>query len=147
MEIGRILVPVDFSEYSEKALSWAVTMAEQWRSHLYLCHVIPQPSYPHMLAGADLVEFEAKLRGTAETQLRDLKSKQQSHGVPIDIRVVIGEPFNDICRVAEEEQIDLIVMGTHGRTGLRHALLGSVAERVVRHSPCPVLVVGKEAAS
>jgi nucleotide-binding universal stress UspA family protein len=147
MDISRILVPIDFSEYSEKALNWAVTMAEQWRSRLYLCHVIPQPSYPHMLAGADLVEFETKLRSTAETQLHDLKNKQQSHGVPIDLRVVIGEPFHDICRVAEEEQIDLIVMGTHGRTGLRHALLGSVAERVVRHSPCPVLVVGKEPAS
>jgi nucleotide-binding universal stress UspA family protein len=147
MDIGRILVPIDFSEYSEKALNWALTMAEQWRSHLYLCHVIPQPSYPSMLAGADLVEFETQLRSTAETQLHDLKSKQQSHGVPIDIRVVIGEPFHDICRVAEEERIDLIVMGTHGRTGVRHALLGSVAERVVRYAPCPVLVVGKKAAS
>jgi universal stress protein A len=147
MDIGRILVPSDFSEYSEKALNWAVTIAEQWRSHLYLCHIIPQPSYPHLLAGADLVEFETQLRGAAETQLHDLKSKQQSRGVQIDLRVVLGEPFHDICRIAEEEQIDLIVMGTHGRTGIRHALLGSVAERVMRHSPCPVLVVGKEAAS
>lgn len=147
MDIGRILVPIDFSEYSEKALNWAITIAEQWGSHLYLCHVIPQPSYPHLLAGADLVEFETKLRGTAETQLHDLMNTQQSHNVPIDLRVVMGEPFHDICRVAEEERIDLVVMGTHGRTGLRHAVLGSVAERVVRHSPCPVLVVGKEAAA
>jgi nucleotide-binding universal stress UspA family protein len=147
MDIGRILVPIDFSEYSEKALNWAVTVAEQWRSHLYLCHVIPQPIYPSLFVGADIVEFETKLRSTAETQLQDLKSKQQSHGISIDIRVVIGEPFHDICRIAEEEGIDLIVMGTHGRTGVRHALLGSVAERVVRYSPCPVLVVGKKAAS
>jgi len=147
MEIKRILVPVDFSDYSEKALNWASTMAEQWNSHVYLCHIIPEPNYPTMLGGADLVKFESELQSTAETQLQDLVDKLQAKNIQTTIRVSLGEPFNDICRIAEEEQIDLIVMGTHGRTGLRHALLGSVAERVVRHAPCPVLVVGKEAAA
>jgi universal stress protein A len=63
----------------------------------------------------------------------------------IDTKVIIGEPFGDICHVTEEEKVDLLVMGSHGRTGMSHVLLGSVAERVVRHAPCPVLVVGKKA--
>lgn len=147
MDIGCILVPIDFSDYSNRAINWAMTMAEQWGSHVYLCHIIPQPSYPSMLAGTDLIEFETKLRTTAETQLQDIITTLQGHKTPIEMRVSLGEPFHDICRIAEEEQIDVIVMGTHGRTGVRHALLGSVAERVVRHAPCSVLVVGKEAAA
>lgn len=147
MEIKRILAPVDFSDYSEKALNWAATIAEQWSSQVYLCHIIPQPSYPSMIGGDDLAKFETGLQSAAETQLQDLVSKLQNKNVQATIRISLGEPFNDICRIAEEERIDLIIMGTHGRTGLSHALLGSVAERVVRHAPCPVLVVGKEAAS
>lgn len=147
MEIKRILTPVDFSDYSEKALKWAATIAEQWGSRLCLCHIIPQPSYPSMVGGADLAKFETGLQNTAETQLQELVDKLQNQSIQTTIRVSLGEPFNDICRIAEEEQIDLIVMGTHGRTGLSHALLGSVAERVVRYAPCPVLVVGKEASS
>jgi universal stress protein A len=147
MDIKRILVPVDFSEYSEKALDWAMTMAEQWSAQVYLCHVIPQPSYPTMLGGADLMQVESQLRNDAETRLQDLVSKLQGRKAATDIRISLGEPFHDICRIAEEERIDLIVMGTHGRTGVRHVLLGSVAERVVRHSPCPVLVVGKNTAA
>lgn len=147
MEIKRILAPVDFSDYSEKTLHWAATIAEQWNSLVYLCHIIPQPNYPMMLGGGDLVKFETGLQSTAETQLQELADKLESKNIQITIRVSLGEPFNDICRIAEEEQIDLIVMGTQGRTGLSHALLGSVAERVVRYAPCPVLVVGKEAAS
>ena len=147
MEIKRILVPTDFSDYSEKALNWAASIAEQWNSQVYLCHIIPQPSYPSMLGGADLVKFETGLQSTAETQLQDLIEKLQNRNIQTTTRVSLGEPFNDICRIAEEERIDLIIMGTHGRTGLSHALLGSVAERVVRYAPCPVLVIGKEAAA
>jgi nucleotide-binding universal stress UspA family protein len=65
--------------------------------------------------------------------------------VQTDARIIIGEPFSDICQVAAQENSDLIVMGSHGRTGLSHVLLGSVAERVIRLAPCPVLVVGKSA--
>lgn len=148
MDIRRILVPFDFSVYSEKALTWALAMAERWRARILLLHVIPRPAYPPMLMGSmfDVVEFEARLQADAEARAREVVTQAGHKTVQIDTQVVIGEPFHDICRIAEQEKIDLIVMGSHGRTGLSHVLLGSVAERVVRHAPCPVLVVGKKAA-
>ena len=146
MDIRRILVPFDFSEYSEKAFTWALAMAEKWRSRLLLLHVVPTPSYPPMLTGTyfNVAEFEASLRADAEARAKEFLGKPHGRTVQVDTQVVMGEPFGDICRVAEQEQVDLIIMGSHGRTGLSHVLLGSVAERVVRHAPCPVLVVGKK---
>jgi nucleotide-binding universal stress UspA family protein len=147
MDIRRILVPVDFSAYSEKACDWAFEMAEQWRAHVLLLHVIPRPNYPPMLMGSyfNIADFEAGLRAEAETRAKDFMAKTQTRPVPTDARIIIGEPFSDICQVAAQEKIDLIVMGSHGRTGLSHVLLGSVTERVIRLAPCPVLVVGRSA--
>jgi universal stress protein A len=147
MEIRRILVPFDFSEYAEKALTWALAMAENWSAHVLLLHVVPRPSYPPLLMGSyfNVAEFEANLQADAEARAKERVAHTGNTAVPIDTQVVIGEPFSDICRLAEHEKADLVVMGSHGRTGLRHVLLGSVAERVVRHAPCPVLVVGKKA--
>jgi nucleotide-binding universal stress UspA family protein len=147
MDIRRILVPFDFSEHSEKAFTWALAMAERWRARLLLLHVVPQPTYPPMLMGTyfNVAEFEASLKEDAETRAQEFLGKTGSRPVQVDAKVLIGEPFGDICRVAEKEKVDLIVIGSHGRTGLSHVLLGSVAERVVRHASCPVLVVGKKA--
>ena len=149
MQIQNILVPFDFSEYSEKACSWAVAMAEKWGAHILLLHVVPRPSYPPTLMGTHFhaADFEAGLRAEAEEHARAVIEKIPHERAPIDARVMIGEPAWDICKIAEEEQYDMVVMGSHGRTGLGHMLLGSVAERVVRLSPCPVLVVGKKAAA
>lgn len=148
MDIRRILVPSDFSEHSEKAFTWALAMAERWRARLLLLHVVPQPVYPPMLMGTyfNVAEFEASLKEDAETRAKEFLGKTGTRTVQVDAKVLIGEPFGDICRIAEEEKVDLIVIGSHGRTGLSHVLLGSVAERVVRHASCPVLVVGKKAA-
>lgn len=147
MDIRKILIPFDFSEYSEKAFTWALAMAERYRARVLLLHVVPRPSYPPMLMGTyfNVAEFEVSLQTEAEARAKEFLGKTGSRTVQIDTKVVIGEPFSDICQIAEQEQIDLIVMGSHGRTGLSHVLLGSVAERVVRHAPCPVLVVGKKA--
>ena len=147
MNIQKILVPFDFSEYSEKACAWAVGMAEKWRARLLLLHVVPRPSYPPVLMGShfNAADFEAGLRAETEERARTFVAQLSHAGAPIDVKVIIGEPSWDICRTAEEERSDLVIMGSHGRTGLGHVLLGSVAERVVRLSPCPVLVVGKTA--
>jgi universal stress protein A len=147
MNIQKILVPFDFSEYSEKACSWAVGMAEKWRARILVLHIVPQPSYPPVLMGShfNAADFEAGLRAEAEERMKTFVATFPHEHVPMDVKVMIGEPSWDICKTAEEEQSDLIVMGSHGRTGLGHVLLGSVAERVVRLSPCPVLVVGKKA--
>ena len=147
MDIRTILVPVDFSEYSEKAFAWAQSLAAPWGARLRLLHVVPLPEYLPNVLGIhfNLADLEAGMQAEAEARLREWISRANSPPVPIDAQVIRGEPFSDICRVVEQEHMDLIVMGSHGCTGLGHVLLGSVAERVVRHAPCPVLVVGKQA--
>jgi universal stress protein A len=84
----------------------------------------------------------------AQTKLHDFADKHLKEVVPMQVRAAVGKPAEEILRVAREEKVDLIVMGTHGRTGVRHLLLGSVAEEVTRHAPCPVFTVriGAEAA-
>lgn len=147
MDIQTILVPFDFSEHSEKAFTWALAMAEKWVSRVVLLHVVPAPSYPPLVTSSyfDLADFESRLQADAEARAAEFLANVNQQSVQIDTQVVVGEPFSDICRVADHTKADLIVMGSHGRTGLSHVLLGSVAERVVRHAPCPVLVVGKKA--
>lgn len=142
MDIRKILVPLDFSEYSEPAFRWAVALAEKWQAHVLVLHVVPRTSYPSMgTESFDMGDFEAGLRAGAEAQAKEFMTTMQNRGVPIEVRTLVGEPFHDICHVAEQERSNLIVMGSHGRAGLSHVLLGSIAERVVRHAPCPVLVV------
>jgi universal stress protein A len=147
MNIQKILVPFDFSEYSEKACSWAVAMAEKWRARILLLHIVPRPTYPPVLMGShfNAADFEAGLQAEAEERMKTLVATMEHGRVPIEVKVLLGEPSWDICKVAEDGQYDLVIMGSHGRTGLGHVLLGSVAERVVRLSSCPVLVVGKKA--
>ena len=147
MDIQKILVPFDFSEYSEKACHWAVGMAEKWRARILVLHIVPRPSYPPVLMGShfNAVDFEEGLRAEAEDRLKTFVAQTPHGRVLIDVKVMVGEPSWDICKIAEDEQCDLVIMGSHGRTGLGHVLLGSVAERVVRLSPSPVLVVGKKA--
>jgi nucleotide-binding universal stress UspA family protein len=145
MKVERILVPFDFSEHSEKALRWATGLAEKWQAVVLLFHVVPTPAYPPIVVESflDTARLEASLAEDARRRMAEVVGKG-GRAVAVRSRVEVGEPFWDICRVAEEENVDLIVMGSHGRTGLAHVLLGSVAERVVRHAPCPVLVVGRK---
>ncbi len=147
MDIHKILVPFDFSEHSEKACGWAIAMAEKWRARILLLHVAPRPTYPPVLIGGhfNAADFEEGLRADAEARTKAFVEKTPHGRVLIDVKALIGEPAFDICKIAEDEPYDLVIMGSHGRTGLGHMLVGSVAERVVRLSPCPVLVVGKKA--
>jgi nucleotide-binding universal stress UspA family protein len=147
MDIHKILVPFDFSEYSEKAFLWAVAMAEKWRARILLLHVVPRPTYPPVLTSPhfNAADFESSLQAETEERAKAFVDKTEHGRVLVDIKVLIGEPSLDICKTVEEESYDLVIMGSHGRTGLGHMLLGSVAERVVRLSPSPVLVVGKKA--
>lgn len=145
MRIRRILAPLDFSEHSERALEWAVSMARKCDASLLLLHVVSPPTYPPMMVGLmDPTQFESGLREDAARKLKEAEAKLQ--GITAATRVRTGEPFHEICTAAGEEHADLVVMGSHGRTGLAHVLLGSVADRVVRYAPCPVMVVGRKAA-
>lgn len=148
MKINSILVPTDFSGYSDRAFAWALELADKWQARLELLHVVPTPTYPPMMIGEggfNPADYESSLKDEAGKQLAALADRADKPGGAIKTTVVLGSPFHDICTIAEQAKSTLIVMGSHGRTGLSHVLLGSVAERVVRHAPCPVLVVGKEA--
>jgi nucleotide-binding universal stress UspA family protein len=139
--LRNILVPVDFSEPSKKALSYALCFAKQNRGKITLLHVIePLPVYTDVafpvVMGADVWETEAK---KAFGKLCD-----EEHANTQLIRSTLtrtGTPHKEITDAARELKADLIIIATNGRTGLAHVLLGSTTERVVRHAPCPVLVV------
>ena len=137
----KILVPIDFSKVSKDALPWAVLLARQFGSTLTLLHVVEKFPIDYTLAdrGLDLI-------GRAEEQAAgDLKamasSLARSSGVDVSTHVRGGSPYDQICDAAKTMGADLIVLTTHGYTGLKHVWLGSTAERVVRHAPCPVLAV------
>jgi universal stress protein A len=162
MLYSHILVPIDFSATANRALHYAIEEAEQHQAKLTLLHVLPQQhgTTVYYVHGAPEGRrgYEAEFGGSlptpfpstphtvrrdydeeALTQLRDLVPSAFSSSW--DARVAIGDPADAIVREANQIGADLIVMGTHGRTGLQHVLLGSVAEKVVRHAACPVLTV------
>jgi nucleotide-binding universal stress UspA family protein len=140
--IKSILIPTDFSAYSEKALEYALPLAGQFGAQLTLLHVV-EPTVPLDDEGRYPAALELKrVREFCESALRALAEKFKIAPEQLGGLVVrCGKPFNEIALAAEELKTDLIIIATHGHTGLKHTLLGSTAERVLRHSPCPVLVV------
>jgi universal stress protein A len=134
-KLKRILVPVDFSSCSKKALEYAIPFAEQFCAELTLLHVLQ--SYTPMLEIA-IVHLE-----TVEDANQELEKLRQI--IPETVRsnsaLRRGEPHQEIVGVAKELDIDLIILSTHGRSGLTQLVIGGTAERVVRHAGCPVLVV------
>jgi nucleotide-binding universal stress UspA family protein len=143
--IRKILVPLDFSPASDHALQYARRLGTDAGSSLHLLHVIED----RMLVGpwttevylGELPRIRESLIRDAEARIREYASGIMKAGVEITTEILIGSPAHAIVESASAPDVDLIVMGTHGRTGVVHFLLGSVAERVVRHAPCPVLVV------
>lgn len=141
-EIKRILCPVDFSETSEHALRYAIDLAERLGAEVHLVHAYQLPTYA-LPDGALLArpDFVKELTVELQKQLDELIQRYSDGGVQLKGKIVEGLAFTEVNRLAEEEQADMIVMGTHGRTGMKHLLLGSVAERVVRTAEVPVLTV------
>ncbi|HEX2749469.1 MAG TPA: universal stress protein [Verrucomicrobiales bacterium] len=140
MKIEHILVPIDFSEGSESALCCALEMAEKFGSSLILFHVLTPLPAPVSDEGLPDTTSTDAFRQSAQKELDNLA---QLIGTRIKVRtkVAAGVAWNEIVQFAKDDHASLIIMSTHGRTGIRHAFLGSVAERVVRHAGCPVLVV------
>jgi nucleotide-binding universal stress UspA family protein len=143
----RILCPVDFSSFSKAALEEAASLAKEMGSELCLLHAFQNPAYVLPMSGyvgptADMV---TKIRQQLGEELEAQAAPYRKQGIKTETLVLEGIPYQSIVDHAKEWHADLIVMGTHGRTGLSHALTGSVAERVVRLAPCPVLITRHEA--
>jgi len=133
--LKEILVPVDFSSCSKKALLYAIPFAKQFYSRITLVHVAPYAIQP-----PEAILAEAQTTDAERKALDDLVH-EISNSVKVQTIVRAGNPATEIVELAKESQTDLIVLSTNGRSGLAHVILGSTAEKVVRHAPCPVLVV------
>jgi len=145
IHIKRILHPTDFSELSLVALRYAVSFAETFESDLYIIHVVDEAYQYWTMMGPETTPVGPppdELLKLSESELAKFTANHLAEFKrPITREVALGRPYHEIIRYAGENKIDLVVLGTHGRGGLRHALLGSVAERVVRKAPCPVLTI------
>ena len=141
LTIRRVLVPVDFSKPSLSAIEAALPLVQQFKAELHLMHVFA-PDYPlSSMAAIPLIVPELEVRQRVRRKLRELAKRYSVSLHRQNVHALKGSPFEEICRLARDWKIDLIVIATRGNTGLKHLVLGSTAERVVRHSPCPVLVV------
>lgn len=141
----KMLFCTDFSENSHYAFTYALDLAKTYKSSLIILHVTPPPVHPEQLSiylpAEKLEELKKSQRQEMDHLLKENYLKKIAHFRNVRVVFKEGEPFVEIIRMARKESAGLIVMGTHGRTGLDHVFFGSTAERVVRKAPCPVLTV------
>jgi nucleotide-binding universal stress UspA family protein len=143
LRLRNILVPLDFSDCSAAAVNYGVFLAKKFNAGVRLLHSVEMNSEfltQSRISGA----LAAVLRAdqiTAENQMKEFRRIHIPANVSCETEVLTGSPVDQICAFSRKREIDLVAISTHGRTGIEHALIGSVAERVVRHAECPVLVV------
>jgi nucleotide-binding universal stress UspA family protein len=142
-KIERILVPLDFSPASMEALDYTVSLAKQFRAAVHLVHVHPVDEAASMPGAAHLLLQSAEAIERLNDELAGIHRKRVEPFCPENCHIRGGRPYEQIIRLAREIAADLIVLSTRGHSGLKHLLLGSTAERVVRGAPCPVLVARK----
>jgi nucleotide-binding universal stress UspA family protein len=152
MKLTRILAPTDFSKFSGFALEWAAYLAQCMKADLTLLHVIAEEEgkiIEEIIGEGAVVRIPKGIRQNVVEERQKKLKEQFNMVVSSDIKGMIrveemtriGVPFLEIIKVAKEKEVDMIIMGTHGRTGLAHVLIGSVAEKVVHHAHCPVLTI------
>lgn len=145
IELKKILYPTDFSDLARHALGYVRSFAEAYRAEVHVIHIVDEAYQYWMAMGPNSLPVgpaPEELAAGSKVELDKLvKTGLAGMNQPIHTAVVVGRPYLEIVRYAEDKKVDLIVMGTHGRSGIAQALLGSVAEKVVRKSPCPVLTV------
>ncbi len=143
ISIRKILVPTDFSDNARHALLYGCSFAREYKSELVILHVVEDiaVSYASDLFPVPMAHVFQELSGYARTELQKLVEEAKKKGLPAREVVAQGRPSSEILRFAKEAEIDLIVLGTHGKGVLDQALFGSTTERVVRNAPCPVLTV------
>lgn len=139
--ITRIVVPIDFSEYSKQAFRYAIDFAQTFGAEMILVYVVEPVIYPADFSFGEvaLPSLERELHDRSLEQLNLLIETEIPKGISARCVIRSGKPFVEIIQVAKEEQADLIIIATHGHSGIEHVLFGSTAEKVVRKSSCPVL--------
>lgn len=141
ISIEGVMVPIDFSKDSVLAAKFAASMAEEYKTKLYVLHVM-EPVHPSVRAYiADFNEFQERALREAKEDLLKVVPRAVKERIEVEEILEIGLPHFVIVEKAKELGVDVIVIATQGRSGLAHVLLGSVAEKVIRHAPCPVFVV------
>ncbi len=143
LSIARILAPTDFSDHSCFALSYARLFADRWGAELHLLNVIEPAVFPTEagLTPMGMMNLDSELAEAAEHAMKEMLGRPELSGIEPITSISHGRASTAIIDYANDRQIDLIVIATHGRTGFEHLIFGSTAERVVRESPCPVLTV------
>lgn len=146
IEIKNVLVPTDFSEPSDVALRYGKAFAEQFEASLHLVHVLDESALVYPWTSPDgmpiaLGEARTEMEHMIKDRLSKILSDAERQKYSARVATMCGSPFLEIVAYAKAQNIDLIVMGTHGRGPIAHMLMGSVAEKVVRKAPCPVLTV------
>ena len=139
---NKILLPTDFSDHANEALRYATQLAQTHAASLCLVHAYDL--LPYALPDGPIMDERQleTVRVAFQKQLEQLRQAAEARGIArVETQLLQGPASSEIVRVASEQHFDLIVMGTHGRTGLSHLLIGSVTEKVVRRAPCPVLTI------
>lgn len=147
MKVSRILAPTDFSRHAGFALEWAAYLADSLKAELILLHVIPEEEgkvIEEFIGGVDFVRIPVEVRqGALEERKKKIMDQMNlvlpndlMSSIPVKRILRIGVPFVEIIKAAKEEQVDVIVLSSFGRTGLTHVLMGSVAQKVVHQAPC-----------
>ena len=145
LQLRRVLLPTDFSGCANYALSYAASIARATGATIICVHVVepivPAVGYTGLAEPMPIADISEQLEDSAERELPLLAECEEFNGLDVDEVIVHGDAAAEIVRVAAEREVDLIVVSSHGRTGLGRILFGSTAEAVVRHASCPVLVV------
>ena len=142
-EIKKILVPIDFSDYSKNALKYAVNIVEIFKAEMFLIYVVEPVIYPPDFSMGQIAipSVNTEWDERAKEELKKLAESEIPKEIKVQTIVKTGKPFIEIIDTATEKDIDLIVIATHGHSGMEHILFGSTAEKVVRKAPCPVLTL------
>ena len=141
--IKKVLVPIDFSDYSKSALKYAVNFAKSFNADIILIYVVEPVIYPPDFSMGQIAmpSINAEWDDRAKDELQKLAKSEIAEIANVKTIIKTGKPFVEIIETAKEENIDLIIIATHGHSGVEHILFGSTAEKVVRKAPCPVLTL------
>jgi len=147
LDFRVILVPIDFSQHSKRTIDYALRFAVRYNARIRLLYVLQIPdyavtAYEHRQQGCEELRSQVDwAEEEAQGNLDALENELLSKGIEAKAYLRVGYPFEEIVLMANDPEVDLIIIGSHGRSGIKRLLVGSTAERVVEHAPCPVLVV------